>query len=453
MATSSRRFNVGLYREHLEEASFMYDQRLACLHNSEVNWPDLHAWEERLEAHIDALVLGGDLAVEICRQQAAEGDVGEMYAALLVLCRQDRKSDTFAILGALDPDEGAIRAAAQALCWGVPTTWREDVVRAFQSDRQHLTGVLARVIGCRRFGSEDLVRSRLAEESSVGRAEMAWALGRVGTAASVPVLWSLLERASGELREAAAIALMRLGDDRPLQRAMKDAPTERWARRVLAIGGDSRAVRVLIEVLDSGIADADAVLALGLLGDLAAVAPLLALLENEEVAVPAAVALNTITGAELAARVFVPDDVDPEELQGEEREAYDRDGTLPMRLGEPYGSWERRPLLDKAGWRSWLEENKHRFNRSFRWRMGKPHGPEALLECLKSATSPYAVRSATYDELVVRYGLDVPFEVDFTVSRQTRLLERLEAWSARQLGSSVGGGWYFGGRPQGNFGP
>ena len=70
--TSIRQFNVELYREHLEEASFLYEQRLAYLHDPEVNWPDLGDWEERFEAHIDALVVGGELALEICRRRLSK---------------------------------------------------------------------------------------------------------------------------------------------------------------------------------------------------------------------------------------------------------------------------------------------------------------------------------------------------------------------------------------------
>ena len=76
MATSTRQFNIELYREHLDEASFLYQQRLAYLHDPEVKWPELANWEDRFEAHVDALVIGEDLALEICRQRAAEGDAG-----------------------------------------------------------------------------------------------------------------------------------------------------------------------------------------------------------------------------------------------------------------------------------------------------------------------------------------------------------------------------------------
>src|SRR3954463_2420992 len=124
MATSIRQFNVELYREHLDEASFLYEQRLAYLHDPEITWPSLREWEERFEAHIDALVVGGDLALDICRQQAADGDSGEMHAALRVFCRQGRKEDAFALLHALDAaNDDAVRAAAEALRWEAPREW------------------------------------------------------------------------------------------------------------------------------------------------------------------------------------------------------------------------------------------------------------------------------------------------------------------------------------------
>jgi len=92
--------------------------------------------------------------------------------------------------------------------------------------------------------------------------------------------------------------------------ARQIAGTQPWARRVLGIGGDSRSVRLLLDVLKSPERDVGTVLALGLLGDLAAIAPLLDLLADETLAKTAAVALNTITGAALQQRVFVPDTFD-----------------------------------------------------------------------------------------------------------------------------------------------
>ena len=447
MATFLRDFNVGIYKEHLDDAAFLYEQRRAYLRDPEVNWADLSAWEDRLEAHLDALVVGGDLALEICAKEAEAGEPGAMHAALRVFCRQNRKESVFATLDAIDPAaDAAVDAAAWALCSEVG--WRDDVLRTFQQeDRPQLTRILARVVGYRRFSSEGLVADRLSRKPSFGRTEMAWALGRVGSAASVRVLRPLLDDEDPCVREAAAIAMMRLGDDFPVRQAALNAGSDAWTRRVLAIGGDSRSVRILLDVVKAE-PDTETVVALGLLGDLAAVAPLVELLDDEGLAVAAGIALNTITGAELHARVFVPDTFDPDELTNDEREAFAKDGTLPTKNGKPFGNWERRPLLDKAGWRAWLEDNKHRFSRQNRWRMGKPHGPAALLDCLIAETTPYVVRAATSEELVVRFGMDVPFEADLPVSLQRRFLSKIGTWIAQHGDTFESGGWYFGGRPQ-----
>jgi hypothetical protein len=240
---------------------------------------------------------------------------------------------------------------------------------------------------------------------------------------------------------------MRLGEERLLQWLPVGVGTHPWVRRVAALGGQSKCVRALLDLLEMAPGpDADVILALGLLGDLAAVAPLVGLLGTDDLAEPAAVALNTITGARLYAEIFIPDVVDPDELFEKEREAYERDGTVPLRQGRPFGNWERRPVRDASVWRSWLEENKHRFDRSVRWRMGQPYGPAALFECLNSPTSPYAVRRATYEELVVRYRLDVPFEADLPVQHQRRFLDKIKAWIGRQPQEFDDGQWYFAGQ-------
>jgi uncharacterized protein (TIGR02270 family) len=445
VATSIREFNIELYKEHLEEASFLYEQRRTYLHDPEVNWPDLQDWEVLFEAHIDALVVGGDLALTVCRQQAEAGDGGELHAALSVMCRQKEKDGAFALLSALDRgNEDAGRAAADALAREAPTDWKDALVRALQLD-QVSPSVLAHVIGYRRFPFEEVLTGKLAEKLPVGRAELAWALGRVGSNTSVPLLWSLVSDDDVRVCEAAAVALIRLGDERLLQWLPEGVARHPWVRRIAAIGGQSRCVRPLLDVLETAPEpDADAILALGLLGDLTAVGALVSLLGNDDLAEPAAVALNTITGARLYAEMFVAAEVDPDELFDDEREAYERDGEAPSRQGRPFGNWERRPVRDQSVWRSWLEENKHRFDRSVRWRMGQPYGPAALFDCLNASTTPYDVRRATYEELVVRYRLDVPFEADLPVAQQRQFLGRIQEWVGRQPQEFNDGRWYFG---------
>ena len=54
---SASDFETELYQEHLEEASFLYEQRLTLFDDIEITWLDIEDFEERFEAHIDALVV------------------------------------------------------------------------------------------------------------------------------------------------------------------------------------------------------------------------------------------------------------------------------------------------------------------------------------------------------------------------------------------------------------
>jgi len=43
-------FETELYQEHLEEASFLYEQRLTLFDDPEITWLDIADFEERFEA-------------------------------------------------------------------------------------------------------------------------------------------------------------------------------------------------------------------------------------------------------------------------------------------------------------------------------------------------------------------------------------------------------------------
>lgn len=109
-------FATDLYFEHIFEASFLYEQRLSLLDDPELTWLDIEDFENRFEAHIDGLVVGEDLAVEVCKQQTREGGFGELHAAVRVFCRQNRKDLVLEVLEGLDPkDIEKISAVSDAL--------------------------------------------------------------------------------------------------------------------------------------------------------------------------------------------------------------------------------------------------------------------------------------------------------------------------------------------------
>src|SRR6476620_1226608 len=95
---ATRRFSADLYLEHLEEASFLYEQRLGLYDDPEITWLDIGKVEERFAAHLDALIGGGDGALEICQQKCEQGEPGDLYTAVCVFCRSGRRDLLGAVL-------------------------------------------------------------------------------------------------------------------------------------------------------------------------------------------------------------------------------------------------------------------------------------------------------------------------------------------------------------------
>src|SRR5687768_11680739 len=118
---ATRRFNTDLYLEHLEEASFLYEQRIGLYDDPEVSWLDIGRFEERLKAHLEALSSGDAAALEICQLRTQEGDAGELYAAVCVFCRADRRDLVGGVLKRLDlEDPVRSRAVCDAITDEMP---------------------------------------------------------------------------------------------------------------------------------------------------------------------------------------------------------------------------------------------------------------------------------------------------------------------------------------------
>jgi hypothetical protein len=190
----------------------------------------------------------------------------------------------------------------------------------------------------------------------------------------------------------------------------------------------------------------DTLLALGLLGDSSVIDSLLEKLEGN-LAESAALALNLLTGAELYERVFIPDEVNEDELFPEELELYRKEGKAPTKPdGTPYGEWVTRMSRDPASWGEWWRMNRQQFVPGVRYRNGKPFSPASLLENLQNEKTPHRIRQLAYEELVIRYDVDFPFEADLFVNEQLRILDDIAAWVATNAGRFQAGAWYFAGK-------
>ena len=445
MATSIRQFNIELYEEHLEEASFLYEQRLAYLVDPELTWKDLDEFEERFEAHIDALVVGEDLALEICKRQCSAGDFGELHAAMRVFCRQNRSDLAFAVLQGIDTgDEEVTQAVIDALKCECPEAWHDDLVRILLGSQDHLVTMLAPVLAYQRSPVEDALLKIIKQTDDAGLPNLIWALGRIGGEASRGAINQYLTSENEAVAEAACRALIRLGDYHAIRHGLLVAQAKPWPIFALAIGGNHTAVNVLTDIVKSEKVSDEALLALGLLGDLSSVTHIFNCLTNPERAMAAAEALQTITGAVLQEEVFIPDEIDPDELFDEEREKYEQTGEVPTRPGgEPFGENVTQISINPETWRAWLAEHKQQFDTKLRYRHGKPISPAASLYCLMDEYMSYRVRALVCDEFAVRYGASFSLEVDMRVHEQEAQLAEMVSWVKENHSKFVAGQWYF----------
>lgn len=434
-----------LYIEYLEEASFLYEQRLGLFDDPEVTWLDIEDFEERFEPFIDGLVIGGSLALEVCKQQAEESDFGELHAAVRVFCRQDRLDLVKDVIGGLNPDdEERIQAVSDALKYELPVSWESEIIRMLSSEENTLNLIAGRVVGFRRLIAGAEVKTALQKNADNLR-EYLWTLGRLRDQSACTMIFNYQLHEDGGICASAALALLRMSDQQALVHIQNSVFLGSWTFLPLGLGGSRSAIRPLLEIASAGNSSNNCLISLGLLGDISVIEILIQYLSNEEVAESTAMAINIITGAQLSEEVFIPEEIDEDELFEEELEKLKKGESLYF-SGEEPGTTIVRISQKPEEWQNWWSENSTQFDQSIRYRNGKPYHPSCLLENLKSEKCPNMVRQLAYEELVIRYNIDYCFETDMLVSEQKQVLAKYAEWIEANSQYFIPGRWYFAGQ-------
>lgn len=440
---SPRRFYVELYEEHLEEASFLYAQRLTLFDDPEITWVTIGEWEERLEAHIDALVVGEDLALEVCLKQAEEGDFGVLFAALCVFCRQRRIDLLKKVMEPLDPeDQEKLQAVADALKYECPPEWESEIAHILPASDPRLVFILATLYGYRRIKAGRGLAADISALPPAAYRALSWAKGRLGEKSALSQLHDWLRHEDESVRSAAALALLRIGEQKLLQETslQEGVPATLWSIRAIAASPSD--VPLLLTQVSRSKPTADCLIALGVMGEIATVPVLLSYLMDEELASAAALGLNVITGAELYEKVFIPEIMEEDELFDEEKEQVKKGQPVLRPDGKPYGENVVRLSQKAEEWKAWWTSNQNRFLQGLRYRSGVPVTPAALVENLAFAKTPRKIRQLAYEELVVRYGADIPFETDMLVRQQDDAIAKWKSWAKANEERFKPGEWY-----------
>ena len=386
-----------LYVEHLEEASFFYDQRNYLLEHIEFEANDI-AWnEQRCDRHLDALVAGGDLTLMMCKERAASGEAGELYAAMRVFCRANRPDVVKDALDELDvTDAELIAAARDGLKHDLPRSWNMQVSQWLDEADEPRGAILAVACAHRDLGvGPALVLN--ASGSLNNPVPFLWALGRLREPTAMLLFRRHLQDGDLETKQAAAIGALRCGDQqvRGLLR-QASARGEAWAPVPLSLVGELGDFEALRRLGNTSSADTDVALAMGLLGHWGATRTLLEWLRVDDVGEGAAMGLHLLTGLyplegntpESGAAVGDHASTDGNHLDA---------GLVEARLARSRGAWE-------PGCRGLHGV----FTEGTRVQLGQSDPVTPVLRVLVSPRVPIVVRNLLTDAILVRRDVYVP---------------------------------------------
>ncbi|KMQ50222.1 Uncharacterized protein CHISP_2893 [Chitinispirillum alkaliphilum] len=404
-AFSEEGYRVSLFLYHLEEISILYEQRISYLDDPELVWTDLHELVgSKLEAHINALVIGEDLALALCKKYTQEGDFGELFGAVALFCRQNRFDLFLSVLENTDPqDEERYKAILDALCAELPLSWGVPLSEKVLDDTfAPWTPLVITVLGYHRISCDSFLETCV--EKGYITPELFWTIGRLGLVSLIKKLKDpALDSSDPILHTEAARTFLRLKRSDIAKKIFQKSPDPVYE---LFAGG---------EPVDRSP------LSHGIYGAYSSVPLLLSFLEDEAKGSDAALALLLISGAELYEDHFVPEEIDQDILFDEEKEKLARGEPL-YPPGEEPGITVRRICQNQEKWQLWFKQNKERFSADGRYRLGKKYTLESVKESLKRPLFQLALRQILIDELAIVFDCELNLEPDMSVEKQWRML-------------------------------
>lgn len=425
MTTSLLAFKVGLFEEHLDEIGFLASQAQAMRTARHHSWTDAGPFEQRLEAHLDALLVGGSLALQVGKARAAQADANELFGIAALACRAADLPLLQHIAHGSDLDDQAkLASISHALVAEWPATWREQCLRGLGQGDSRLAPTLAAVAACRGWPTQGQLSAALQRAPAAQRVALLGEVGRCQEDQALDLARAHYGDTDPSVREAALRAGLRLHD--PQARSLVLTGPQRPL--LAALTASRTAMPQLLTQLIGADTPLPVIQALGLMGDLAAVRALVALLAFEAVAAPAAQALHLITGAPLHEQVLVPELADEDTLSEAEAERFRQSGAWPTRLdGQPFGERVDRLSQDPAVWGQWLADHGSEFTAGCRYRLGQPCTVAWMLHSLAEPHFPAPWRALLNEELQCRHGLKLLLRPELPVQTQQTLLQHQQA--------------------------
>jgi len=423
-------FSEDLYKEHLEEVAFLYVNRLYLLSEYKGSWKDIAKIESKIQGHIEALFMGDDLALDVCRQMRNDANQGIFYAAVRVFCRHKKDDWVKEMINGLDPvNTDRTHAVIDALNHDLPVEWHPMIEQMLLSAHPFLMRMALAVIGYRRIPMDEPLIDFLYKPHDETFGLIIRTLGRLRVQSARDYLLFLFKNGREEeaIKQELCMALLRLQENSVVHVPADNSELAPWVYQAMGLcGGAPHALYLNTLSLTVGVCE-ESLLALGFLGYVSSVDILIAHLNEGPYSEMASLSLHLITGADLSEDVFIPDPINENALFPHELEKL-RKGEPLYAPGKEPGITVNRVSQNPLAWKSWWLAHKSGFDIQTPYRYGKPCSPSGVLKTLESETNPAFIRQLAYEELVIRYDQDFCFDVTFPVAQQQTSLNRYRKW-------------------------
>lgn len=401
--------------EHAEEAAFLWQQREAAVRAPDYDIDDIAEADDRVEAHLDGLRIGGEKSWETSMDLGWEL-AGEYFTAMSIAIRLSRADYADEILTAAEGNLEAARGIVSALGWVEPRLLNGLVKNLLLSDAPYRRMIGIGACAVHRVHPRTHLFNALQSDDTALLARALKAAGELGDIESLHQVKSHLEHPDNGCRFQAARTAVLLGDKSALRIlslfARSDNAYRRAAMNVVFRAMEPAAAQQFIKQLASDRSEVRyALIASGIQGDPVYLPALMRQFENEELARVAGEAFEMITGLNIFRESLeiipeIPDQAAAEEVGDDDDED----------LGEDLGL----VVPDPAKMTPWYEKNKDRFLAGQRYLCGQPVSIESCRAIL--ATGQQRQRQAAAIELVLAEPGRKLFETRAIGERQHRLL-------------------------------
>ncbi|MCC7155136.1 MAG: TIGR02270 family protein [Bryobacterales bacterium] len=422
--------------EHFEEAEFLFEQWEGALRSPKYNLTELGATlEQRLEAHLDALLVGGpSVAERVLDPELANADepVRATVAALALLLNEEAESAGRVIDTALHTDGPLQVALARALALASVEPLDRMLLERFRASRtEPERAVLLGILTSRGMDVGDLLRRCFESDDQRLVGAALDSAGRFGRREIIAVAERHLRSDHPRLRASAIKASLALGSRVAWQlcRELAQDPNidDPDLMLLIAILGPPADHQILYSRLENSASVERILWTLGFCGTAQAGNACLTRLESkdERVAKAAAEAMAWIGGFDFNDERFQESPPEPSE-----------DETLPSLEGDDLDvdldldGFDDLPTPNRAAITQWWKENSDRLAATQRNLLGCSHSPGTVIHALD--VGPLWRRHGVALELDIRSGGELHVSTDAFSSRQRRQIETLARMSAGQ---------------------